>query len=884
MRLYKHTLNLPQTDLPIKLKPQIEVDLVKKWDEDKLYYKIIESRDTCPSFTLHDGPPYANGHLHHGHILNKVLKDIVVKSKTMLGYRAEFRPGWDCHGLPIETAVDKKLGPKRHEMSKLDLRQVYREYADEFVDIQREEFKRLGVLASWDNPYKTMDSDYEAQTLRELAKFARADLLYRDLKPVFWCPTHRTALANSDIEYKNDHVSKSVFVLFPLVDKIDEYIAVWTTTPWTLLANEAVAVNARISYAPFRMGDRKVWVAADLIDNMPVSGVQTERTSPGTALTREKYHHPLSPNKVCPVVLSDHVTAESGTGFVHIAPAHGEDDFRVGYKYGLPIESAINHNGKSKYGLNVSDTTDRVIAVLGNHILGIQSITHSYPYSTRSHKPVITKATDQWFIDIDKPYNDGPTLRERALLALDEVNWLPEHGYKRIKGMLENRPDWCISRQRTWGVPIVAFHCTKCDTHSFGPNHMELYAKYIVEKGKLDESFDSPLSDFPCEKCGADVTLETDILDVWFDSGVSNAVVMGGEQADLYLEGSDQHRGWFQSSLLAALGANESIPFKTVLTHGFVVDENGEKLSKSKNNYKDPFKLIDQYGSEVLRLWVANSEYRNDIKFSEESLKGIRQTHHKIRNTVRFLLSNLYDFDMSNKVKQLTELDRYMLMLSNSMVKIAVEAYKNYEFHKVVKVVEDFCNLDLSSFYFEVVRDNLYCDEPDSHTRRSSQMLMYMIARQIIQVMAPIMCFTTEEIWQKMPVVSGSVHMSKFIFSNKKVDDRLIKKYNELRKLRREIYIELERARNEKLIGPFYEADVYLTTQLDRLYGASKEELARLLSVSRVFFTESDDHNIKVLPAWGMQCQRCWSYFDGLNVDTCDRCHMALNYFNKESK
>ena len=606
MKKYKDTLNLPKTDYPIKLNPKREVELVEEWKE--LYSDIQKSRANSTEFVLHDGPPYANGHLHHGHILNKVLKDIVVKYNNLIGRRAEFKPGWDCHGLPIEVQVDKKLGPKRHQMSKEELQAEYRKYAADFVDVQREEFRRLGVIADWDNPYLTMDDTYEKQTVVELEKFAKAGLLYKDLKPVFWCPNHRTALANSDIEYKDDHVSTAVFVLFPMTGlSYPAHIAVWTTTPWTLYVNKAAAVKEDAMYSRIKIDGKEVWVAADLVEKLAEKlnwgdYQETKRIS-GKAMALGKYINPLS-SAVCPIVVSDHVTTESGTGFVHIAPAHGEDDFRVGKKHELDVDSAIGDNGRDIKGRKVQELSRYVIDRYTDQglLLLSEPYKHSYPYSSRSHKPVIMKATEQWFINVDKPYNDGPTLRERALQAVEEVKWLPEHGKNRIKGMLENRPDWCISRQRSWGVPITA-----------------------------------------------DGKQEQDILDVWFDSGVSNAAVMGSKTVDLYLEGSDQHRGWFQSTLLASLGANEIVPYKAVLTHGFVVDDKGEKLSKSKKNYVDPFKYIKSKGAEFLRLWVASSEFRDDIRVSQHILDGVEQTHHRIRNTVRFMLSNLYDYQPPEK-------------------------------------------------------------------------------------------------------------------------------------------------------------------------------------------------------------------------------------------
>jgi len=879
MKKYKDTLNLPKTDFPIKAKPQREVELVKQWKDEGLYEQVQANRSQSSRFTLHDGPPYANGHIHHGHILNKVLKDIVVKHANLVGRKAEFVPGWDCHGLPIEQEVDKKLGPKRHEMSKLELRNAYREYAAKFVDIQREEFRRLGVLADWENPYKTMDYQYEADTLRELAKFVSAGLLYRDYKPVFWCPTHLTALAQNDIEYKEDHVSSAAFVLFPMeFGQPNEFLAVWTTTPWTLSVNKAVAVNKDAWYVLISVGDKEIWIAEalaeSLVNKFGWKNYRVVNRHPGHSFTHEKYINPLTA-RICPIVVSDHVTTTSGTGFVHIAPAHGEDDFKVGQKHGLEVESAVGYNGKDAEGRNLEQLNEYV---LGRYkelgwLLHAEPYTHSYPYSARSHKPVIVKATYQWFVNIDKPYNDGPSLRQRALSALDEVKWVPEHGYNRIKGMLESRPDWCISRQRTWGVPIPAWKCTQCDYANLNVDRIETLA--VASEGSGADIWFATEALGTCPKCGTTLELEEDILDVWFDSGVSNAAVMGSKTTDIYLEGSDQHRGWFQSSLLAALGAREIVPYKSVLTHGFVVDEKGEKLSKSKKNYVDPFKFIDREGAEVLRLWVAASEYRTDIKISQQILDNVKQTQHKIRNTIRYMVANVADYP-GHYDRDLNDLDVYILMLWWKTYNECMKAYEEYNFHRVVRAVENFCVNDLSAFYLDVIKDSMYCDGTDSDIRRSHQGALYNIVTSMIQLMAPIMSFSMEDAWSALSE-SESVFLSSMSSRHFWFDDTLVFRYNAMREWRHLANIQLEKLRDAKEIGSNLDANVTINVPLEFLeFAWDHRLLAKLFGVSNVEVKPGPSVVVEAHKAEGPQCQRCWAYIP-LVTDACERCNEVLN-------
>jgi len=907
MKKYKDTLILPKTNFPIKSSPASEETRINEWYCENLFDKRICMHNALRpvKFVLHDGPPYANGHLHHGHILNKVLKDIVIKSKFMAGCGVEFVPGWDTHGLPIEVEVDKKLGHKKHELSKLEFRKLCREYAAEYVDIQRKEFERLGVLGSWDDSYMTMTNHYEAQTVRELANFARAGLLYKGIKPVYWCPTHRTALAEAEIDYKEDHVSTSVYALLKVKDKPSRYLVIWTTTPWTLEANVAVAVSADAQYIIHDMGGAQFIFAKQLANNVMVAvnmvfnDKDTVLTCKGSDLQGMQYELPFG-NGTGVVVVSDHVNMESGTGCVHIAPAHGEDDFIVGKKYGLPIVSAIGDDGKTKAGLNIEASNKYVIDSLTERkmLLYTQDVTHKYPYSARSHRPVIVKTADQWFISVDKPFNGGPSLRDRALAAIKEVKWIPGYGYNRIKGMLETRPDWCLSRQRTWGVPIPVFYDSNGPV--IDPEVMDTVAD-VYEREGADAWYEMDSDQLSHGKLPAGLRKEMDILDVWFDSGVSNAAVMGGKQVDLYLEGSDQHRGWFQSTLLAALGSRELVPYKAVLTHGFVVDEHGEKLAKSKKNYVDPFAIIKQEGAEVLRLWVASSAFTEDIRVSKTILDGVKQTYHKIRNTTRYLLATLSDFEpYTNMVRpeDLKGLDKYMVLLAQQLEGRVKKAYEDYDYCAVVKDVEHFCNIDLSSFYFDVVKDILYCDRENSNRRRSVQTAMYRIARILIHVMSPILCFSMDEAWGYLPKLNKDmdrVHLPSYDLPYLSVDDfydnLLVDKYNMLRTLRRAVNIKLEEIRNNKEIGAPYEAEVGITAPAEYWQCTKNmEEVRQILMVSKVTIVTGETLTVEARHASGPQCQRCWSFVGDVGThepnDVCERCAEALRHVNgqKDSK
>ncbi len=806
---YKATLNLPQTEFPMKGNlGQLEPKMLKLWDEQKIFERVIEKNKAAQTFVLHDGPPYANGHLHAGHALNKILKDIVVKYQNLAGRRADFVPGWDCHGLPIEQAVEKRLREKKIDKRTLSRDQFLekcREYALEFIDIQREEFKRMGVLGRWAEPYKTLSFDYEAQEIRELAKFAEKGALYRKKKPVYWCITDQTALAEAEVEYE-DHSSPSVYVAFPAKGELSQKwsalagrsvsFAIWTTTPWTLPANLAICAHPAFEYVFYALdASRVVVVAKGLLlrfladcapDHLKTRDVKvgeaelnvaalTDATrvlayASGEDLKGLEYTHVLN-GKTCPVVAGEHVTLEQGTGLVHTAPGHGAEDYQIGLEYGLDIYNPVKNDGRyddtvggKLAGMKVFDANPVVVDLLVEKGALLnqkgEAVTHSYPHCWRCHNPIIFRATHQWFIALD------PTgIRKEALAQIDEaVTWVPKWGRDRIRGMLETRPDWCISRQRTWGVPIPIALCEQCGEARVDATMMNRVADE-VEKWGAGTWYSSPVENFlpadaKCASCGgAKFRRETDILDVWFDSACSFAAVAAVRPnmsipVDLYLEGSDQHRGWFHSSLLVGVGTRSYAPYKTCLTHGFVVDGNGNKMSKSLGNTVSPADITKKYGAEIMRLWVASSDYRDDVRLSNAILDGLSEGYRKVRNTVRYALSNLYDFDPekdSIAPAKLLPLDQWASSKLDALMDKVKKAYDAYEFHLVYHAVVEFCANELSAVYFDIQKDTLYTQKKTGLKRRSAQTVLYRIARDLLVSLAPIMSFTAEEAWQHLP-------------------------------------------------------------------------------------------------------------------------------------
>ncbi len=853
-RDYKDTLNLPRTEFPMKGNlVQLEPKLLGAWEEQDVYAKILEKNAGRPLFVLHDGPPYANGHLHAGHALNKILKDIVVKYRNMSGRLCDFVPGWDTHGLPIEQAVEKRLKEKKidkRSLSRDDFLAKCREYALEFIDIQRVEFKRLGVMGRWAEPYQTLSFDYEAQEIRELAKFARAGTLYRKKKPVYWCVTDATALAEAEVEYE-DHTSPSVYVAFeaakdlatqwPKLSGKKVAFAIWTTTPWTLPANLAISVHPKHEYVFYDLGDRVVCVAKELlpkflaevasehlaIKQVQLPGGQVDAAAmveparilayaSGEELKGLSYKHVFY-DRVSPIVTGEHVTLEQGTGLVHTAPGHGQDDYEMGLAYGLDIYNPVKNDGRYDEtvgarlaGKSVFEANPLVIDWLVEQgaLLNKRDdqVKHSYPHCWRCHKPIIFRATHQWFISLDKT-----GLRQKALDQIDHaVTWVPRWGKDRIRGMLETRPDWCISRQRTWGVPIPMALCEGCDEAVISHALMEKVAD-AVEKEGAGVWYRTPVTDFlpkgyACAQCGKkEFRRETDILDVWFDSACSFAAVADKRPnlkvpVDLYLEGSDQHRGWFHASLLVGVGTREKAPYKTCLTHGFVVDGEGRKMSKSLGNTVAPEQVIKQYGAEVLRLWVASSDYRDDVRLSDQILKGLSEGYRKIRNTIRYALSNLYDYDPAKdavKPEQLLPLDRWARGRLHELISKVTQAYEAYEFHLVYHQVVEFCAQDLSALYFDVSKDRLYTGKPTGLPRRAAQTVLHEVATSLLALLAPVMSFTAEEAWQTLPGSKpASVFLAELPSATVKPDAALTARYEKLFALRAAVLEQLEAARH----------------------------------------------------------------------------------------
>jgi len=942
--------------------PQREPERLTWWENEKVYQLIQQSREGKPLYLLHDGPPYANGHIHIGHALNKILKDIIVKSKTMSGFQVPYVPGWDCHGLPIEHQVTKQLGPKKKDLSAVQLRTLCREYAEKFVSIQREEFRRLGVFGDWEHPYLTMDRHYEATIVREFGKFVEKGRVYKGLKPVLWCTVDQTALAEAEVEYEN-HVSPSVYVKFPF-EKNPTYLAnvwgipelkdctqvsmlIWTTTPWTLPANQAIAINPKFSYAFVRVGEEFFVVAEKLVDSVAkecgwadYSTLDEKRMGIDhdalISIPFEKLEcrRPLTQGR-SPILYGDFVTLEQGTGCVHIAPGHGMDDYLLALKYnnpppGLPIQMPLENPleifvpvddaGKftSKFsefaGQSVLEANPGIVEVLKTKglLVGEKKVEHSYPHCWRCKQPVIFRATHQWFVSMEKS-----DLRNKALNEIDKVRWIPDRGRDRIHGMILNRPDWCLSRQRMWGTPIPVFSCMDCRTPLADPKIIE-HVAVQVQEGGADIWFSRTAAELlppgtQCPTCrSGNIKKEHDILDVWFESGVSHAAVLkthgpGWWPADLYLEGSDQHRGWFHSALLTAVTTDDRAPYRAVLTHGFVVDGEGKKMSKSAGNVVTPQEVIKDSGAEVLRLWVASQDYQEDLRISKEILKQLVEAYRKIRNTCRFLLSNLYDFDVTQHAvphEQLPELDQWALWRLGHLIHNVRRGYDQFQFRQVIHEIDYFCSTDMSATYLDILKDRLYTFSANSPFRRGSQTVLLEIVTALAKLMAPILSFTAEEIWQGLPEASRggdglkTIHMAEFpsvptVFQSSEKQEA----WGYLLKVRGAVQLALEKKRREKVIGSSLEAKVILKA-LEPQVGLLQRYLPELPALFIVSCTEvrpvstlegSDESPvdsglgiaIEVIQAEGNKCDRCWNV--RLDVGTqpahptlCGRCVEAV--------
>jgi len=909
------TLNLPKTDFPMKANLATrELEFLKKWYEKNIYQLIREKRKGKEKYILHDGPPYANGEIHIGTALNKILKDFVVKYKFMAGYDTPFVPGWDCHGLPIELKVMELIGDKKEKMSKVEIRKECKKYAEKYIDIQRKDFIRLGVFGRWDKPYLTMSKQYETGIIEMFLQLFKRGYIYRGLKPIHWCAHCQTALAEAEVEYE-DHRSPSIFVSFKVKEykKFSElkdgYFIIWTTTPWTLPANLAIALHPDFEYQLVKTIRGNFIVAKELVEivmkkiNLDFEVLSSYKGSELEFLTCQ---HPFI-DRTSIVINANYVTMDTGTGIVHIAPGHGVEDYISGLKYNLDVYSPVNDKGEFTAQVplwqdkNVFAANPLIIQHLRNLgvLLFTEEITHSYPHCWRCKKPVIFRATKQWFISVDKD-----ELRKRVLDEIKKIKWIPDWGENRITGMVQNRPDWCISRQRIWGAPIPAFFCKKCDEVLLTEETIKYFQKIVSEKN-TDAWFELDVKDLlppgaKCSKCGSiEFYKEKDILDVWFDSGSSFIGVLDYDDdlnfpADMYLEGSDQHRGWFQVSLIPAVAIKGQSPFKELLTHGFIVDEQGRKMSKSLGNVVSPQEIINKYGADVLRLFIASENYQNDVRVSEVLISKIAEVYKKIRNTIRFILGNLNDFKYSDKVKydDLPFIERYMLARLYELHSLNTKNYSEYKFHIICQNIFNFCNVDLSSFYLDISKDILYCEKKDSQRRQAVQTVLFEILSVLLCDLAPILVFTTEEAASFYKEVlynfdsTESIHLCSWLKLNDKYNNKnLIDEFQLLNEIREDILKAIEIERSKSIIGQALEAevDIFVPEQIFNKIFDKEEVIRRMVIVSKLKINKDDVNlmnifkgekvKVKVEKSKSNKCIRCWQYFEKLNNNNlCERC------------
>ena len=923
---YGVTLNLPKTEFQMKGNlPTKEPGYLDKWEKNSIYLKgNVEGRK---DFILHDGPPYANGNIHIGHSLNKILKDIVLKHKRLIGYNAPYIPGWDTHGLPIELKVCEELGEKRKEMTQEEIRNHCKNYALKWVNTQKEQFKRLGILGEWDNPYLTLNPEYEAKQLEVFGELYENGYIFKGLKPIHWSPVTETALAEAEIEYK-DHTSTSIYVKMEankdLLEKLkldSAFLLIWTTTPWTLPANTGIALNGEFIYGAYKTSFGNLILAKEMAEQafkaMEIEEYELILEFEGSLLERTTYKHPYI-DRDGTVILGSHVILGAGTGAVHTAPGHGQDDYVAGVKYGLPIISPVNNKGvlteeAGKYSGLFYAKANKVICedlTASGHILKEIKIVHSYPHDWRSKTPVIFRATEQWFVKAE-----GSDLREKALKILDNVEFIPAWGRNRIGSMLESRPDWCISRQRIWGVPIPIFYNENTGAEIF---NKEILAKVIsivkvqgtnawVKMSPEELIGEELLVKYNLK--GIELRKETNIMDVWFDSGVSHRAVLDPRglrrPADLYLEGSDQHRGWFQTSLLTSIGSTSDAPYKTVLTHGFVNDGEGKKMSKSVGNVVSPDDIIKVYGADILRLWCASVDYSEDVKISNNIIKQMAEAYRRVRNTARYILGNTADFNLKTdfvSYDELLEEDKWALNKLERLKLKVTESYNKYEFYNLFQEIHYFAGIDMSAFYLDIIKDRLYAEKKDSLGRRSAQTVMSQILVTLTKMIAPILSFTAEEIWENLPSEmkdAESVLLTKWYEEkNEWIDDALENKWSKIMKIRKEVNKVLEKARQgeNKIIGNSLDAKLILSSKDAELSKFIKEntkliELATMVSQFEISETsdetftlgeEVENLEIKVLHASGEKCERCWKYSEELGTNIgeptlCPRCASVMS-------
>ncbi|MDD3626139.1 MAG: isoleucine--tRNA ligase [bacterium] len=877
---YSKTLNLPKTDFPMRANlSKREFDFLKFWEEIDLYRNLVSKNSSKSKFILHDGPPYANGNIHMGHALNKILKDIIIKFKFLDGFNAPYIPGWDCHGLPIELKVTKNLKEKNKTVDHLTLRRLCREYADKFIKIQKEEFKRLGVIGDWDNPYATMSYDYEADILENFGKLVEKGLIYKGLKSIHWCPSCKTALAEAELEYK-DHSSPSIFVKFKLENEKNTFIVIWTTTPWTIPSNMGIALHPDFEYVKVKVGEESWILAKELLESvMKILNVVDfkiiEKIDP-KSLENKFALHPFL-NRKSQIILGTHVTLDQGTGAVHTAPGHGKEDFEIGMQYGLEIFSPVNEAGEytdelpELKGINVFDANSKVIEILKEKdaLLYSGKITHSYPHCWRCKGPIIFRATEQWFMD-----TNNTRLKNLVLEETKKVNWLPRWGEERFSNMIENRAFWCLSRQRAWGVPIPALYCSECNETVISPEYFSKLIE-IVRKESSDAWFKYEPEKFlpdglKCEKCGSTkFRKETDILDVWFDSGSSwFAVAVRRPElnypVDIYLEGSDQYRGWFQASMWPSAAINDIPPYRTVITHGFMLNEQGLAMSKSQGTGISPEEINKKFGADILRLWVSSENYKEDMKISDNILNQVAEVYKKIRNTFRFMLGNLYDFNPESDSVPYSEmdlLDKWILSKLHEIITYFKNSYETYEFHQIYHKLNNFFTNDLSAQYLDIIKGRLYTLAPDDKKRRSTQTALYQLVNSITISASPILSFTCEEIFQSLKKDNKSVFLQDWPEPERQWENNeIIQIFEKILELKEKINPKLEEKRQAGEIGLSLDASVLLNLTPDYKEILKDFDLREFLIVSqlKLDFNSDSEITIDVKKASGEKCPRCW--------------------------